>query len=202
MPRRKPKKPKRVKSKFFILCEGAKTEPQYFQRMVEEWSFEGYQIDVEIVDTKKNTAVELVREGIKKREFKKDQIWVVVDKDGYTKHAEAFKQAKDNNIKIAFSSISFETWVLLHFEKTSKSFLKAKKLISYINKKYKIGYEKNDCENYDKLKKYLKIAKRNAKTLRKYQKSGQVQPEYKWNPYTKIDLLISALETFIKKSRK
>lgn len=51
-----------------------------------------------------------------------DESWVIFDKDGYTKHSEAFKLARQHNIKIAFSSISIETWILSHFERNKIAF--------------------------------------------------------------------------------
>ena len=51
-----------------------------------------------------------------------ESTWAVFDKDYHPEHKEAFKLAKqeidENKVNIAFSSISFEQWILLHFEKT------------------------------------------------------------------------------------
>ena len=57
-----------------------------------------------------------------------EEIWAVFDKNGHTYHKEAFILAEEkvNNkkVNIAFSSRSFEQWILLHFEKSSKPFEK------------------------------------------------------------------------------
>ena len=74
---------------------------------------------IEIYDTKYNTAVELVKQAIELKKSGKseqnpyDSIWVVVDLDGYRKHPQAFDLAEENDIKMAFSCISFEYWFLL-----------------------------------------------------------------------------------------
>lgn len=49
-----------------------------------------------------------------------DATWAVFDNDGHPAQKEAFALAaeKDKPVNIAFSSRSFEQWVLLHFEKS------------------------------------------------------------------------------------
>lgn len=55
-----------------------------------------------------------------------DEIWAVFDKNGHLYHKEAFERANKlvNGLKtnIAFSSRSFEHWILLHFEKNKHPF--------------------------------------------------------------------------------
>jgi hypothetical protein len=67
------------------------------------------------------------RDRIKTGEY--DEIWAIFDKDGHAKHKQAFKLAAlpilDKVVNIAFSSISFEHWILLHFEKSSYPFIKS-----------------------------------------------------------------------------
>jgi RloB-like protein len=49
-----------------------------------------------------------------------DEAWVVFDRNGHPAHEAAFALAAetDKPVNIAFSSRSFEQWVLLHFEKS------------------------------------------------------------------------------------
>ena len=55
-----------------------------------------------------------------------DEVWAVYDKDGHPKHKEAYDLALlkigDKIVNIAFSSISFEYWILLHFEENATAF--------------------------------------------------------------------------------
>lgn len=53
-----------------------------------------------------------------------DASWAVFDNDGHPAQKEAFALAseKDKPVNIAFSSRSFEQWILLHFEKSSFPF--------------------------------------------------------------------------------
>jgi hypothetical protein len=114
----------------FIACEGSNTEPLYFEKLkeiMEENDDYPYAVtiypDKDFDENPKTDAIGLINVAIERKEDF-DELWVVFDKDGYTKHKEAFELAKENKINIAFSSISFETWVLLHFERNNKSFSK------------------------------------------------------------------------------
>jgi len=201
MPQRRPKPGIRaIQHRLLIFCEGAKdkSENAYFKALIKDRRNPNNRIEVKVIDTKKNTAKELVQEAKKHREFNGDELWVVFDKDGYTKHAEAFDCARANNIKIAFSSICFEYWILLHYEYTTQPFSCCDELVHYMDKRYQIGYEKSDQETYSKTKCKIAVAKKNAENCRKYQFDGNPANTqvYEMNPYTNIDELIKAIEVF------
>lgn len=150
------------------------------------------------VDKKPKTdAIGLVNVTIERKdEF--DELWVVFDKDGYTKHQEAFKQAKTNNINIAFSSISFETWVLLHFEKCNSPFLKSAHIIEnkfYNNGNYLTNYAKSgDYNVYPYVQASTSTAFKNASWLRNYLCFTNPNVKiYELNPYSDVDLLVKKL---------
>lgn len=58
-----------------------------------------------------------------------DEVWAVFDKDGHPQHREAFELAENEiegkKVNIAFSSIAFEYWILLHFERNTSVFEKS-----------------------------------------------------------------------------
>lgn len=201
MPKRRQTNKRKVNKRILILCEGGKTEPYYFKGLKTDRTRVSARaaLRIEIVDTSKNTGKELVSEAKMMRLQAKsernpyDAIWIVLDKDGYTKHPHTFDQASANKINLAFSSISFEYWFLLHYEYTSKSFEKANDLIRYL-KKYLPQYEKND-NNYQILRDFTNKAIENAK---QYRKSIQFELEngkrvYELNPYTDVDVLVERL---------
>lgn len=113
----------------FIACEGRSTEKNYFQLIGEIFGHElNYALTVypdENEAKPKSDPVGLINEAISRKDEGFDELWAVFDKDGYTKHDDAFKLAQENGINIAFSSISFEEWVLLHFGRYSASFVKS-----------------------------------------------------------------------------
>lgn len=142
---------RKVRIRLLIICEGEKTEPHYFNGFLDEYDFPGNLAEVRVVHTRKNTLRELVTCAKRLRESERDQMWVVADRDGYTKHAEAFNKARDNNINIAFSSISFEFWILLHYEYTTRPFAKADDIISHLRRRH-LEYEKRDRRLYSRIK--------------------------------------------------
>ncbi len=76
----------------FIACEGRNTEPLYFESIAEQVEDDGL-LAITIYPDKdtpnpKTDALNLIREAQSKGdEF--DEVWVVFDKDGYTKHEES-----------------------------------------------------------------------------------------------------------------
>ena len=202
MPRDR-KKPgtRKPEKRLLVFCEGKKnkSESAYFKALIREYIFPGSKIEVKVIDTEKNTGKELVMLAKAERELENDILWVVYDKDGYTKHAETFDIAKSNNIKIAFSSISFEYWILLHFTYTSKSFSKSDEIIHLLKHQFDFDYSKADTSIYEFTKDNLETAMGNAVQIQVYQKkSHNSQKIYNFNPYTDVNKLILDIENILK----
>jgi hypothetical protein len=161
------RKPSRVPRKtVYIVTEGTNTEPNYFKDMIQHLENRvNYSFDVRLVETDKTDAVGLINEATlisTKPEY--DEVWVVFDKNGYTQHRQAFEKAQQNNINIAFSSIAFENWVLLHFERNQTPFGKAQQVIDYLRENnYFADYDKRaNTYIYPKLKHRTELAIENA----------------------------------------
>lgn len=147
-----------------------------------------------------------------------NEVWAVFDKNGHTHHEEAFLLAKKSNVNIAFSSRSFEHWILLHFEKNSTLFLETvckdnkgkslacKKqmgcegkicLVGYIRTHYLQNYEKENLATImSNLMKKKQIAFENAISLRNEKQKELEQNKhsvYLLNPYTNVDELLKRL---------
>lgn len=195
--RRKKSGLRKVNRKIFIVCEGDKTEPNYLNQFIRECTFPGKAVDiVEIVKVRKNTAKELITEAKDLREIPEDEVWAVFDKDGYTKHGEAFDLALGKKVNIAFSSISFEFWILLHFKYTTRSFRKADDVINYLKEQnYIIDYEKSDKIIYNKIKDKTEKAITHAGRIRTHQVTANPACKiYDLNPYTNVDELLKAIK--------
>ena len=181
-----------------IFGEGP-TELLYFENMKD---FLGGNLffDVEPLGCNKCTAYELVSYAKGKMENDDlrdgDEYWVVFDKNGYTKHPEAFElaQSGDHIVNIAFSSIAFEMWVLLHFEQSVVPYEKSEEIIKYLNRNH-FAYSKTDADLYKHLKSKIADALDNTAWLRYKQKSELESNNYiyKLNPYCTIDSLIYKL---------
>ncbi|PJZ28315.1 RloB family protein [Leptospira kmetyi] len=204
--KRKPANSRSVEERLFILCEGAngKSEHAYFSQLIKGKIEAKNRASVIVVDSKKNTGKELVKEAKKVRQFKVDKVWIVYDKDGYTMHAQTFNEAEASGVNIAFSSISFEIWILLHFKYTARSFEKSEDVISYLKHECNFNYEKNNSGIYDLIKDKIVIAIKNAQRLRRSVIKGCNPGDkiFNLNPYTDIDCLIAEIDEIVKKLTK
>jgi len=196
---RKSKKIRKLKQSIYIVAEGANTERIYFEAIIEqiEEQAEKYSFTVKFVETDKTDAVGLINEA-NSIKHECDEIWAVFDKDGYPLHQKAFEKASKYKINIAFSSIAFENWVLLHFERHKIAFDKARNLIDYLNhKNYFAGYNKKANTNiYLKLKDRTEFAMENAVWQRKEMESALQQFNgniFEINPYTNVDHLVAKI---------
>ncbi len=103
---------------FLIVCEGEKTEPNYFKAL--EKRLPRGTIELKIDGVGRNT-VGLVEYAINQRDLvcrKFDRVWVVFDKDDFPddNFNGALIKANSNNINCAWSNEAFELWFLLHFQ--------------------------------------------------------------------------------------
>src|SRR6202165_1126853 len=114
--------------RILIVCEGRRTEPEYFQalrvklRAVVEVQIEPGGPDPKIlveraVARKRDTDREARLQ--RDRFLRYDEIWCVFDTDEHPKLADARQQAQAHGIELAISNPCFELWALLHFQDQS-----------------------------------------------------------------------------------
>lgn len=150
----------------------------------------------------KTDAVNLVKIAKREREINNyNEVWAVFDKDGYTKHEEAFLYAKRHGVNLAFSSIAFEHWILLHYEQNRNAFPKSQNVIDYLEQAgYFTGYSKKaNISIYPSLKDLTKTAIENAAWLRMEMANNLATGDekiYELNPYTTVDKLVMKLLHF------
>jgi len=210
-------KPKSIKKSVYILTEG-QTEEAYFSRIGEilgndtNWTY-AVTVEVrEIIDGSKTDPVHMVKEAKKNKSYY-DEIWVVFDKDRDrdTLNQNAITLADKSKIKIAFSSISFEHWLILHFERCVHPFdrsdcesrsTRAMAIIctcdgticakTYLKKPTLYpAYKKGKSLLYDDLKNRNVIAIENAAWIRKKQPHNT--DIHLLNPFTDVDNLLVEL---------
>jgi RloB-like protein len=185
---------KPVRKRILIISEGKKTEPNYFNSLKQQYRLSS----VDIKDTKKNTGKELLVIAIdlfkiskaEKNEY--DEIWIVLDRDGYTKHPQVFDRLKHYpKIKIAFSSPCFEYWLLLHFEYTSAPFNDCNDAIKKLSQ-YLPEYEKGR-DNSGLLLPTIDDAISNSKKIVKHHEETSNQNIWEFNPFTDLHILVEKL---------
>jgi hypothetical protein len=177
-----------------IVCEGAKTEPLYFE------SFRVPSLRLAIIPAgrKHLSVVEMaIRELEKDSDY--EQVWCVFDRDKNLRNKtdiqnfnSALSLAETNNFKVAYSNDAFELWYLLHFiffdsQISRKDYIK--KLDTYI----KGGYVKNDPDIYTKLESKLDVAIKNAKKL--YKNAEGISP-VNADPSTTVFKLVEELRKY------
>jgi RloB-like protein len=179
---------------FLIICEGEKTEPNYFE------SFKLPSASVKVVGCGQNTnslvkkALELLEKfSINNKTF--DQVWCVFDRDSFPlrNFNAAFELAKGNNIKIAYSNEAFELWYLLHFNYYDSAISRGK-YKKMLTKLMGQSYKKNSVTIYEEIRSKQKDAIRNAKRLLK--SYGTFDPG-KNKPSTTVHELVIELNKFL-----
>lgn len=154
-------KRKQMYCRILIVCEGEKTEPNYFKsfKTIANGSFV---YDIEAKGFGLNT-IDVVKKAIElrdKAQIPYDAVWAVFDRDSFppNKFDSAIAIAELNEIGVAWSNEAFELWYLLHFQyrNTAMSRESYKKAISEaVNKsgkwsgKVKYSYKKNDAQNFN-----------------------------------------------------
>ena len=198
-------KKRQLKHTIFIACEGKNTERIYLEAIAEEtetddrFSITVYP-DSQTQDPTTH-ALGLVKEAQSRLEDF-DEVWVVFDKNGYTKHPETFAAAATpkygKTVNIAFSSIAFEQYILLHFTKSAEDYAKSKNIIDELHvNHYFDGYSKTAYqETYAVLKDKTIVALENSAWLRHKLTNQGILPGtaiYDTNPYTDVDKLVRRL---------
>lgn len=201
--------------RYLIICEGGKTEPNYFRGIKQriDMKYREYidvfdRIEIDIDGTGRNTQ-DLVNYAIKKRslsEIPYGHTWVIFDKDEFTDEQfnNAIRQAIANDIKVGWSNESVELWFLLHFEFINTA-INRHQYIEKLNEHFKrLGINKGKYKkNMDNIFEILmdKGSISNAiywsKKLVENYKCENVSPESRMNPCTVIYELVEELLEYL-----
>lgn len=110
-----------VRERILIVCEGKKTEPNYFRAF--KALLPTHVVELDIQGEGFNT-LSLVEQAQKVRsdrasgDYPFDQVWVVFDRDSFEPDDfdNAIHKATADKIECAWSNEAFELWYILHFE--------------------------------------------------------------------------------------
>lgn len=188
---------KEPRRRFLIVCEGEKTEPNYFR---------GFRVPGDVVvDIHSGAGVHIsvVREAINIRDSvgaDYDQVWCVFDRDKNGENPgdaqnfnEALRLASVNNIAIAYTNDAFELWYLLHFNYHDTA-IHRHDYIKKLEAQLSDGYRKNDPSMFEKLEDKIDVAIRNSKKL--LEQYAPSNPE-KDDPSTTMHLLVEQLRLYL-----
>lgn len=155
--------------KFYIFCEGEKTEPQYFEgirKRIERNPIykNSIMIKVEGVGAETLKVLERAENYVRINNIKNAEVWIVYDKDSFP--AERFNAVQIridylNSIQeeveyyAGWSNQCIEYWFILHFD-YYVSDNDRKYYRKYLNKKFQenglVKYKKNDPQIFEVLK--------------------------------------------------
>lgn len=136
---------------FLIVCEGERTEPEYFQY------FKSFLprnlIETINISGEGDNTVNVVNKAIAQRNERDanpllpnfDEVWAVYDKDDFPakNYNDASKLAAKNNINAGDSNQSFELWYVLHFNYLDSA-INRQQYIKILDKALGYKYAKND----------------------------------------------------------
>ena len=198
---------KEVRVYFLIVCEGEKTEPNYFNSF--KTNVKTFVYNIETLGEGSNTK-DLVKRTIKAKNYSSqeyDSIWAVFDRDSFSpsNFNSAIDLANSNNIKVGWSNEAFELWYLLHFQYRNTSMSRDNykkaiedeinaKIIANSKGKYpkKFQYKKNSQDMYSILEKYGNQSQA-ILWARKLESNHLCNNFAIHNPCTRIHLLVEEL---------
>ncbi|MEC4894030.1 MAG: RloB family protein [Oscillatoria sp. PMC 1051.18] len=178
-----------VKQRFLIVCEGEKTEPNYFR---------SFRVPKKVIDVKglgKNPRklVDRAKELQEQEDY--DRVWCVFDRDDWTVEDfnNAIANATNQGFQVAYSNEAFELWYVLHFEFLNTG-IPRNDYIKKLNSLLKQTYQKNSETIYDELFEKQAIAIKNATNLLKQYDPPNPSQD---NPSTTVHLLVQELNKSI-----
>ena len=185
-----------------LVCEGSKTEPQYFRALQRELKL--LPVEIEIVGqgaapkTVVERAVEMrdtrrheVRRGWK--DFDYDYVWCVIDVEQPHENPSllpALDQARDNKINVALSNPCFEYWFILHFADCGRQLIDQDGVLHEL-KKYIQDYSK-DQDVFERLWPSVDDAIRRAKKRKDSHVRAGTERHHR-DPSTEVDEVVELL---------
>ena len=178
--------------KVLIICEGEKTEPNYFNGLKNYLKLSSANVEIVGEGATPKKIVERAKE-LDKREKGKgdpfDKIFCVFDKDRHSDYPKALDQLKSRKNYVAITSVpAFEYWLLLHYLYTTKPYEDASEVLHDL-KRYMPDYQKNHTGIFNKLQGKLETAKRNAE--QSLEAANQADTD---NPSTNVHTLVQSLQ--------
>ncbi len=189
--------------KVLIVCEGEKTEPNYFEELKDYYELGSANVEVTGSCGSSPMSVvayakDLYREA-KKAGDAFDKVFCVFDKDTHSDYQSALDMLNSKNLKGVFQAVPsvpcFEYWLLLHFTYTDKPFNSTgnksvcETIIHELNDKFWPDYKKAVHGVFDQRLGQLEYAKANAvRALR------AAQENHTDNPSTRIHELVEYLQ--------
>lgn len=190
--------PKKV---ILIVCEGQKTERNYFQCLKESLNL--ISVSIEILPSPHSTPLQVISyaEQKAKESNEYDEIYCVFDRDTHSDFDKALSKARNiklenSTFEVIVSDPCFEFWILLHFTQTAQNFGTNAKPCQAVQKhkdfKKNLPHYSKDYDFEDIISKHLATAIKSANTINKTNLSARQ------TPYTQVVTLVERLQKLSK----
>ena len=181
------------KDRILIICEGEKTEPNYFRG----FRVTSARIIIKGLGYDPSSLINFANEEkdlAKKEGEEYQQIWCVFDRDSFPTQNfnNAIRKAKRHGIKVAYSNEAFEIWYILHFNYFDAA-ISRDRYSTILKKNLGHQYLKNSKDMYMELIELQDSAIRNAKKLLTVY--NPINPEAN-NPSTTVHKLVENLNKY------
>ena len=191
-------------AKVLIVCEGEKTEVNYFNEIKTYYELNSTNIKISgkcgsAPISVAQHAFELYREELKARRDPFDRVYCVFDQDSHTSFAQAVIEINKQKPAGVFHAITstpcFEYWFLLHFVHSQRPFTgsgsqsPAEQLIGYLTSNHWKEYRKGEKGIFKSLIQDLPQAK-----LRAAQIAAASTASGTTNPLTNVHLMVDYLQ--------
>ena len=198
--------------RFYLYCEGTRTEPAYFRALSRR--FNNAQLLIEaigvggVVRTVAEQAIECAK-AFRARKRRRgggmssyeeaDQVWAVFDRNGHPHFREAAAKCRDNQVLVAQSNPCFELWLVLH----SKAYDRPANSSEVQARLHKLlpeyDHARSPDPNFDRLVAEVEAAEqRAARQLRRRRDEGQPFG----NPSTMVVCLTHAIREAHKRAQR
>ncbi|GAA0609743.1 RloB family protein [Virgibacillus siamensis] len=182
----------KTKKSMLLVCEGTHTEVSYFESIRQLLRKPNVTVEVHGEGKSQMALLDAAKAKIKNNKRDIVSSWVVFDKDDVTREQieKTSKKAKERSIKVGFTNICFELWLLMHFQKVGNPIDK-KQLYRALESYLEItNYEKlkGDWELIEKIAYKYKTAIKNNKKL------FSSQSDKFTNPYSNIFEILEEIE--------
>lgn len=189
--------PKQV---ILIVCEGEKTEKNYFETLKKQLNLTNANILIDPdSDSTPSSVVRYAKQKLKQNPNEYDEVYCVFDRDTHKDFDRAldmatnFNRAKNTTIETIVSDPCFEYWILLHFTQTSRCFGQSGGSPCKEVQEERIFKEK--MKNYTKNYNFEEIIETDLKTAIKNANKVNSQNEaQRQSPYTQVVHLVERLQ--------
>jgi hypothetical protein len=177
-----------------ILCEGTKTEPNYFRGLLQTYKL----VNVVVIEGHPSDPKTMVDDAKKRKGY--EQVWCVFDRDAWlaSDFDNAISACDGERLHAAWSNEAFELWYVLHFQYLHTATAGTGGTVrSYYQDRLKSSdclgeYAKNAEDMWEKLRPRLETATRNARKL--WDERDQTAPSHQQVPVTRVVHLVEALQ--------